>query len=488
MICVSIAQKLHQFAMVDVKNASRQCDMIELRLDRLQAAPEIGLLLSVCDRPTLISCRRRQDGGDWSGSESVRLALLRAAILEKPAYIEIETDCADQVPRYGTTMRVIAYANLEEVPENIEEIHANACAQDADVVKLTVPARTPDEAWPLIKILAKGKTPTVVVGWGRCSRMLNILGRRYKAPWTYAALEKGMEAYPGMPTIAELEETYDYARIDSRTPLLAIAGYGEEQALTARVLNHGFRAAGDRTRCLPLEIDDVDLFAKVVRAVKLAGVLVDMPRREQVLRVVTERAESTKATGSCDFVAIDGKTWTAFDLFPGVVVAGMADALRDRDPGNDSLKGRNILVVGCSSMARGVATMFRVEGAVVTIAGRDNERARLLAGAVGGRCIPATQVYSAVADGVVLFGEDVDPQPGRPAIDAPKGIARRGLVAIDLSDYPRRTAFLKEVEVLGGVAVRPTALFAHMIRSILKLRVDEVVSAGEILETMDDDF
>ena len=42
-------------------------------------------------------------------------------------------------------------------------------------------------------ILARPAVPTVVVGLGKPGVMLTVLGRKIGAPWTYAALERGME-------------------------------------------------------------------------------------------------------------------------------------------------------------------------------------------------------------------------------------------------------------------------------------------------------
>src|SRR5437868_4705033 len=97
MICISIAQQSRRFARADMVNASRQCDLLEVRLDRFGKAPDVGELLTAKLKPVIISCRRPQDGGEWQGSEEERLAILRQCIISKADYVEIEMDVADQV-------------------------------------------------------------------------------------------------------------------------------------------------------------------------------------------------------------------------------------------------------------------------------------------------------------------------------------------------------------------------------------------------------
>src|SRR5215472_10414288 len=183
MICISIAQESRRLALADMLNAGRQCDLIEVRLDRFDKAPDVGELLAAKTKPVIFSCRRPQDGGDWQGNEDERLAILRQCIISKADYVEIELDVADQIRKFPPAKRVISYTNLQGTPANIAEIYARMQTKSPDIVKLTTLARTPEEAWPLVQILGKPALPTVVVGLGKPGIMLTVLGKKIGAPW-----------------------------------------------------------------------------------------------------------------------------------------------------------------------------------------------------------------------------------------------------------------------------------------------------------------
>jgi 3-dehydroquinate dehydratase/shikimate dehydrogenase len=190
--------------------AQMGADLLEVRLDGFENDADPKELLQARRKPVIFSCRRTEEGGSWRGTEEDRLLLLKTAIINNADYCELEHDIADQIRRFGSCQRVVSYTNLKETPSDLPEIYEELRRKQPDVIKLTCKARTPEEAWPLVQILAKPPVPTVVVGLGRPGLMLAVLGRKINAPWTVAALEKGMEAYPGQPTIRDLETVYHY--------------------------------------------------------------------------------------------------------------------------------------------------------------------------------------------------------------------------------------------------------------------------------------
>jgi 3-dehydroquinate dehydratase/shikimate dehydrogenase len=276
MICISIAQESRRLAMADMLNAAMMgADLLEVRLDCFDNDPDPQELLSARRKPVIFSCRRPSDGGAWKGTEDARVMLLKTAIIAKPDYCELEVDIADQVRRFGPCQRVISYTNLKETPTDIVEIYDEARRKDPDIIKLTCRARTPEEAWPLVQILAKPPVPTVVVGLGRPGVMLAVLGRKIGAPFTIAALERGMEVYPGQPTINELERVYSYRSIDKQTKLVGVTGMSERSYLSTAMLNAAFAHLQLAIRCVPLQVGNVKMFRRIIEAVKLLGVVVE---------------------------------------------------------------------------------------------------------------------------------------------------------------------------------------------------------------------
>lgn len=100
MICVSIARGRHKQTIAEHRHlVDKGVQLVELRLDYIRRAVDLKRLIQNRPGPIIATCRRREDGGMWEGSETQRLMLLRSAIVEGADYVDLEMDVAAQVPR-----------------------------------------------------------------------------------------------------------------------------------------------------------------------------------------------------------------------------------------------------------------------------------------------------------------------------------------------------------------------------------------------------
>ena len=113
MICVVIGRTRHKMVQAELQEAAKRgARLIELRLDFLAKAPDFKRLLANKPCPLVATVRRPQDGGRWSGTEEARQMLLRQAIVAGFDWVDVETDVADVIRRFGRVKRIISYHNL----------------------------------------------------------------------------------------------------------------------------------------------------------------------------------------------------------------------------------------------------------------------------------------------------------------------------------------------------------------------------------------
>jgi 3-dehydroquinate dehydratase/shikimate dehydrogenase len=492
MICISIAQESRRFALADMVNAAKQCDLIEVRLDRFAKAPDVGELVANKPKPVIFSCRRRQDGGEWEGSEEERLAILRQCIISKADYVEIELDVADQIRKFPPAKRVISYTNFQETPADIADIYAEMQSKSPDVIKLVTLARTPEEAWPLVQLLAKPALPTVVVGLGKPGVMLTVLGKKIGAPFTYAALERGMESYPGQPTIADLEKVYHYQQIGRSTRLIGVTGLGAQEVATVAVLNGALAHLGLGARCLPLQVGSLRVFRKVIDAVKLAAVVVDEEHRGSILEIATELAPDAAQAQAADVMLHPQEKWLGHNTLGTAAAEALEAALRGDLATERPLVDRPVMIVGTNAAARSLAFAVKERGAAVIIAARDRDTAHELAKAVDGRHIQFEGLYSTMHEVLAVCSEEKLPASTKgkaEKVSIHVGHLKPGLTVMDLTSMPRKSPLLCEAEARHCRVVSPRRVLReqlfHQIRLISnkevpRERLDEIMN--EVME------
>jgi 3-dehydroquinate dehydratase/shikimate dehydrogenase len=481
MICVTIVQESRRLALADMLNAAQLgADLVEVRLDKFDRDANLTELVAARKKPVLFSCRRPQDGGEWNGAEDERLTLLRAAVAAKAEYVEIELDVADQIRPFPGCKRVVSYTNRFETPRDIAGICDQLRAKNPDVIKVTCKADTPEEAWPLLQLLNKPPVPTVVVGLGPAGTMLALVGRKVGAPWTTAALEKGAEAYPGQPTVRDLDEVYRYRDLGRKTRFVGVTGAGERAYLAAGLLNAAFAHANLPHRALPLEMGNRRHFRKFADAIRLQDVLVDEEDYERLHEVAMLDETARSPVLAADGLAPAADGWSAYNALGVAAVNAVEETLRGRDP-DGSLKGRVVLLAGVGALTRMLAGPLRARGASLVWASRDRDAVKAASQTFGGRQILWDAAYATNHD-VLVIGRDV----GRPDGDEMPfhpGLLKPSLCVLDLTAGPRPTKFLAEAGARLCAAVSPGRLLIEQVREHVR-RVGGDVPATVLAERL----
>jgi len=486
MICISIAQVSRRMALVDMLNAGKQCDLIEVRLDCFEKTPDIAELLEHKPHPIIMSCRRLKDGGKFSGSEEERLTLLRQCIVGKADYVEIELDVADQIRRFPPAKRVITYTNLQETPRDIAEIYAECQSKSPDVIKMFINARTPEEAWPLLQIVARQTIPTVIVGIGKPGVMLSVLGKKIGAPWTYAALEKGMEAYPGQPSVRELHEIYHYDKIEKSTRFLGVTGFGEQETAKVAAFNALLAQQKSPLRCLPLGLGSLPIFRKVMDAVKLAGVVVDTEHQESVLSLASKLEPDAATARAVDLLLPGEDGWIGHNTASKAIMAALHTALAEKAPSEKPLQGRILMVVGVNALARAIGYAARDCGARIIVASHNKQAAQELAQALECRFVQWEALYSTLHDAIVVCDDEHEQVKSKSATGEAglhPGYLKASMVVMDLT-APRPTAFLRAAKLRGCGVVYPRQLLPEQLALQASLVTRQPADVGLLRDSL----
>ena len=109
-VLVVIGRTRHKMVAAEIQEAAKRgTNFIELRLDFLARAVDFKRFTPHKQCPWVATLRRPTDGGRFGGTEPERQTILRQAIVSGAfEWVDLETDIAATIPRFGKVKRIIS--------------------------------------------------------------------------------------------------------------------------------------------------------------------------------------------------------------------------------------------------------------------------------------------------------------------------------------------------------------------------------------------
>lgn len=463
-VCVVIGRTRHKMVQLEIQEAAKRgAEMIELRLDFLAKAPDFKRLLDDKPCPMVATVRRPEDGGRWPGSEDARQILIRQAIVAGFDWVDLETDIADKIPRYGKVKRIISYHNMRGIPDKLEELHAKMCKQDGDLVKIAVTAHHPNDNLRVLKLLEKPAKPTVAFCMGELGLPSRFLGALYHIPYTYAAFNKERGIAPGLPSFYDMMKLYRYGQINSKTPIYGVIGDPVAHSLSPLIHNRALKHLNVPGVYIPFRVPRGQLpeFFSEFRHLPVQGFSVTIPHKEAALLIADERDMGAEPIGAANTLVRDGGKWVAYNTDATAALESLKANLPKHEDGSPPIMdSMTVLILGAGGVARAVAHALHRVGALVTIANRTEERAKHLAEDVGCRHIDWTARHSVLCD-LLVNCTSVGMHPNVDETPVHNSLLKPGLNVFETIYTPENTLLIKEARERGCNVITGVDMFVR---------------------------
>lgn len=391
MICVSLGRARHKRMIAEHQFLVEQgAELVELRLDFIGRAVNLKRLIDNRPGPVLVTVRRREDGGRWMKTEQERLMLLRSAIAAGVEYVDIEADVASQIPRYGSTKRVISYHDFHETPANLEELHAAMAEEDPDIVKIATMGTTFSDNVRMINLVKNAKIPTIGICMGEIGMVTRILARRVGSPFTYATFSEDKKLAPGQLNWKEMTSVYDCNNITADTELFGVVADPVAHSYSPLIHNRAFKQLNLNARYLPFRVpkDDLHVFMNSCRELGVSGASVTIPHKETALSYCTQAETSATGIGAINTMIFHKDDRIGYNTDYRAAMDCISEIFKLRVDSERPMQGIQSLVLGAGGVSRAIAWGLRQRHADVIISSRTEDRARLLAAEIGCRYVP----------------------------------------------------------------------------------------------------
>ncbi|MBP3955756.1 shikimate dehydrogenase [Gemmata sp. G18] len=474
-VLVVIGRTRHKMVVAELQEAvKRGAKFIELRLDFLAKAVDFKRLAPLKQCPWVATLRRPSDGGRFPGNEQERMMILRQAIVSGAfEWVDLETDIAGTVPRFGPVKRIVSYHNTTETPANLDEIYAEMLKQDADVYKLAVAAQSPEDVGRVLQLQRTAPKPTVAFCMGDIGQPTRFLALKFGAPWIYAAFNKERGIAPGLPSFDEFRTTYPVQNVNADTQVFGVLGDPVGHSLSPLLHNHMYKKLGVNALYLPFRVPrgQLPLALESYDQIPVRGYSVTIPHKEAAASLARESEPNVQVTASANTLVRrdDGKFTAANTDF-----AAAADSLkgflaeRAKEGPNTQLSQLSILILGAGGAARSIAYAFHREGAQITIAARTYERAQKLAEDVKCKAVDWHARHSVSFD-VLINCTPVGMHPNVDESPCHFSVLKPGTIVFDTIYTPETTLLIREARARGCDTITGVDMFVRQAARQIEL-------------------
>lgn len=484
LICIPIVERTATDAFRRAREALRRARWVELRLDCLRSTQEIQALLARIQdigprsQGLIFTLRRQTAGGNFDGSlkEQIRW-LSQAAALGR--WLDVEMETAEAVPpavlhewRKAKSKLIVSFHDFKRTPARLDQIVRRLSRFQPDLMKIATQANSLSDAARLLELqieLSHKRQHSVVLGMGGNGLLTRVLGPSRGAAFTFAVVKPGKESAPGQLTIGELQHLYRIDQINLRTKVYGILGYPLVHSLSPALYNAAFKALKKNAVYLKFEAARLDDFSEWTDRLRVCGLAVTLPYKEEVLPFLSEIDAQAQFIGAVNTLHREKKGWFGFntDFY------GLMKPLQRR---RIHLRDAPVLLLGAGGAARAAAALLAREKSQVSILNRTLASAQELARQFGHRAVKIDEIqgkYFKLVINATAVG--MWPKPDVSPIDLS---LIRGDVVLDLVYKPRETKLLQEARRRGFRTVSGIEMFRAQAEAQFKILTQQTLPAS----------
>lgn len=219
-ICVSIAARDVGEALVMARKAAEKADVLEIRLDAM-ADPGIGPFVEEFKVPLLFTCRPKWEGGEFSGSEEERLALLGEAVNNGAAYVDIELRTGKELrqqliseARDHNVKTIVSWHDFKTTASSqaLQSIFQEQYRSGADIGKIVTMARDFQDVLRVLALqdhAAEMSFPLCAFCMGRAGMISRVATLELGGYMSYAAPDDSPVVAPGQLSVSTMRRVVE---------------------------------------------------------------------------------------------------------------------------------------------------------------------------------------------------------------------------------------------------------------------------------------
>ena len=464
-VCVALQGSSPAELFQKAEAAAPEHPFLEFRLDSLPnpaaTLPRLKAFLEANPLVTAITtCRRKPNGGGFTGSLSDEVEILAKAAGSGSHLIDLEIESAEAMKhadldklRAAGAAIIISYHDFEAT-RDLDAVYERIQKFRPDFIKVVPTARSLADNLTLFSFLEKyGEAGNVIgISMGEYGVISRVLGVRAGSAFTFAASSVEDATAPGQIPARALVENYRIDHIAAGTKIYGVAGNPVRSSLSPLMLNTAFRRETVNAVYLALQTSKLTDLLRLVQTIPIHGLSVTMPLKQEILEHLERTDPLSAKIGAVNTIvrAQDGKLY-GFNTDVG----GIVGPIERRRP----IRGLKVLVLGAGGASRAAVFGLREKGADVTIYNRTVETAQKLAKQSGAKTIKRELIGKTRFD-LIINSTPAGMKGNKLTHILEPGEIHADLV-FDLVYNPVETPFLRMAREKGIPVITGVEMFVH---------------------------
>ena len=472
MICVVIKGPSFEEAIQQIKEASEDASLVELRLDYFFSLDGTALkkLKALFSIPMIFTLRSFSEGGEYKGSEEDRFLDIDKLGEVNPDYFDLESHVSSSFIqafsiKYPQIKLIISYHNFVETPLDLEGIYQRMKQIPAFFYKMAVTAQNSLEVLTLLQFAIKSDPKLIAISMGSFGEISRILGPVIGNAITYASLNEEQKVAPGQLSAKTLVERYHYPFLGAHTSIYGLIGDPVSLSISDETHNHLIASFDLEAVYVKMQVKETELasFLTIAKTLPFKGLSVTMPLKEAILCSLDEVDPQAVEIGAVNTLLFQEGKILGFNT-DGI---GALNAIEKKS----SVKGKKIVIVGAGGSAKAIAYEAMSRGGLVTILNRDEQRAAKIAEPLGCFAGGLDQIPKVALEGYDIL---INCTPVCFPIDFQHILPNA--IFMDIKTKPKETEFLKQAQQKGGSIVYGYEMFTQQAAQQFALWFEELIS------------
>src|SRR6266699_3084341 len=241
---------------------------LELRLDYLRHAKERAAFLDWLRRKRppavfIATCRSREGGGLFRGSQKAQLKVLAQAVRAGCRWCDVEIETAKrtspaELQRGLSPARLmVSHHDFRQTPRNLPSVARRLLRAGGEIAKIAGHCRSISDSVRICE-LARGRRDIVAIPMGEIGLAGRILAVRAGSALAYAAVEQATA--PGQLSLDTMMHLYRAGQITRRTRVYGVIGNPISHSLSPLLHNTAFHARKFDAVFVPFLVPDLSDF------------------------------------------------------------------------------------------------------------------------------------------------------------------------------------------------------------------------------------